>query len=286
MKKSMMLAMSLLMMVAMAQAQKPEGYKLNKGDKYVITSETDIGTSQEAMGQKVETNQTALAVNDFEVLEVNGDVYTLKTTNVRRKITISSSFMSTEMDSDLEGDQNIPFRLMAGKSYTFKMNKFGQILEINGLDELKAGLKEGLGGTMFGATSDQIITIYDRKTVMGELESQFSFYNTGKGEEWTTNTSTNVNNIPASFVNKYKWDGDKTILLSSTISVDGDIPAMGQSMKTVMEGDQQTIIDLNQSSGFPDKIQTQQQMKGTMTAQGMEIPMTLTTETKTTVVKK
>lgn len=286
MRKRMMLTMSLLLTVTIAQAQKPSGYKLNKGDKYTITSETDIGTSQEAMGQTIETNQTALNVNDYEILEVNGDIYTLRATNVRRKVTISSAFMSTEMDSDVEGDQNVPFKLMTGKSYTFKMNKFGQILEINGLESLKADLKKELEGTMFSATADQILTVYDQKMIKGELEAQFTFYNTGSGSEWTTKTDSNVNNIPASFENKYKWDNDKTILLSSTISVDGDIPAMGQAMKTVLNGDQQTIIDLNRQTGFPTKIQSQQQMKGSMEAQGMQIPMTMTAETTTTVVKK
>ncbi len=286
MRKSITVAMLLLISVAVAYAQRPSHYNLKKGDKFTVTSEAEIDMTQEAMGQSIETAQAITVIDELEVTSVDGDTYTIKSTGIRRRVSISSSMMSTEMDSDLEGEQNVPFKLMTGKSYSFKMSKYGKVLELIGLETMKEDIKKEMVGTIYEATSDQILTAFDRETLMTSLQSQFDIYDSEGKNEWSASTKAVVNNIPIEFTNNYKWDNDETILAEAEITMDGSTDAAGMTMKMVMKGNQQTIFDLDKKSGMPVQIQTQQTMSGDLEAQGMKIPMTMKTESKITIEKK
>ena len=52
------------------------------------------------------------------------------------------------------------------------------------------------------------------------------------------------------------------------------------------KADQKSIIDLDVSNGMASKIQTIQEISGSMQAQGQTIPMSLTTDTTVTIIKK
>lgn len=286
MRKSITLTMLLLISITVANAQRLSGYNLAKGDKFTMTVKTDVTTNQQAMGQSIETSQIISATDELEVTDVKGDVYTIKNTTVRKTVSIQSPMMSTEMDSDLEGEQNLPFKIMTGKSYSFRMNKKGQILELIGLDVLKSEVKKEMAGTPFAGTADQILTVFDYETIKSNLEAQFTLYTDAGKDEWSTNTKTVVSNIPVEYANNFRWDNNNTILAEAKIDLNGSTDAAGMTMKMALDGDQQTIYDLDQKTGFPAKIQTQQSMTGNMEAQGMQIPMTIKTAATTTIEKK
>lgn len=286
MRKSIMLAVSLLITISVVQAQKPSGYNLKKGDKFSLTRINSVTTIQEAMGQSIETKQIETTIEDLEVTESTGDAFIIQVNTGRRKINISSPMMSQVMDSDLAGDQNKPFKMMTGKPFSFKMNKKGQILEVIGLDNMKAAMRKEMMSSAFAEATDDLLSVYAESAVKSILEAQFTFYNTGSGDTWTQKSSVVATNIPIELTNNLSWDNDKTILSQADIKLNSSTNLGGLDMKFVLAGDQKAIIDLDQKSGFPLKVQVLQELKGSMQAQGQDIPMTMTTETTTTIVKK
>lgn len=286
MRKSIMLAMSLLITFSVVHAQKPSGYNLKKGDRFTVTSVNDIKTTQEAMGQSIETSQVTTSIEELEVTAVEGGVYTIKATATRMKISISSPMMSQEMDSELSGSQNLPFKMMTGVSFSFKMNKKGEVKSLMGLSEMRSQINKAMAATEFADAAADLLSMYSDETIKTKLESQYGIYNPGNGTEWTKTTTAVATSIPIKFTSNFRWDDDKTILGEGVIDMDGSTNAAGMEMKLVMKGDQQVIIDLTPSTGFPSKIQSIQTLKGKMIAEGMEIPMTMVTEATTTVVKK
>ena len=103
---------SLLMMASMTYAQKPSGYNLKQGDKFTMTRVTDVATKQQAMGQSTEISEITTVVEALEVIAVSNNVYTIKSTPTKRKLAISAPMMSQEMNSDLDGNQNLPFNVL------------------------------------------------------------------------------------------------------------------------------------------------------------------------------
>ena len=95
------LALALMMTVSLANAQRPTGYNLKKGDKFTMTAVIKQDIKQEAMGQTMTTEQTISNTDELEVTAVNGDVYTIKLTGIRRAAFLCNlQWGPTEMDSD------------------------------------------------------------------------------------------------------------------------------------------------------------------------------------------
>lgn len=280
------IVVALLMIASLAIAQKPTGYNLSKGDIFTITTNIKQDIQQEVMGQTMTTDQTISNTDEMEVMASEGGVYTIKVTGIRRAISLQSPMGSTDIDSDKEGDEHIALRIMNGKSYTIKVNRFGKVLEVEGVDKMRTAMGEEFTNAGLGVVKDQMLANYSDELMKSGMETMLGVYSDGNETEWTVKTSSVVNNLPVELENAFKWDDDKTILAEAKIDISGEIEAMGTAMKTAMKGDQQSIIDLDVKSGMPTKIQTIQTVDGNIEAQGMTIPMSIVSETSTTIVKK
>lgn len=286
MRRIMGLALALIMTVSLVNAQKPTGYNLKKGDKFTMTAVIKQDIKQEAMGQTMTTEQTISNTDELEVTAVNGDIYTIKFTGMRRAVSMQSPMGSNEMDSDEEGTQHAPLRIMSGKTYSVEMNRMGRVLNITGVEDMRSAMMKEMSDAGMGAVADQMLASYNDDLLKSSLESQMAIYSESNSSEWTVKTTSVVNNIPVELENSYRWDDDKTILAEAKIDISGTMEAMGTTVKTAMSGDQQTIIDLDVKTGMPSKIQAIQTVEGNLEAQGMTIPMNIVSETTTTIVKQ
>ncbi len=286
MKRIIGLALTLMMITSLVNAQRPSRYNLKKGDVFTLTANIKQDIEQEVQGQAISTDQSIVNTDELEVVAVKGDVYTIKITGIRRAIALESVMGSQEMDSDSDDAASMPLRILNGKSYTVEMNSLGRILKINGVSEMRDAMKKEFLDSGMGAVADQMLASFSDDLMKNSFESQMSIYDETNGSEWTVTTTSVVNNIPVELVNTLRWDDDKTILAEATIDMSGTMEMMGTTVKSAMTGDQQTIIDLDVKTGMPTKIQAIQTAEGNLEAQGMTIPMTLITEVTTTIVKK
>lgn len=286
MKRIIGLALVLMMTISLAYAQKPTGYTLKKGDVFTMATVVKQDIQQEVMGQSMTTDQTISNTDELEVTAVDGDVYTIKVTGIKRMISLQSPMGSTEMDSDKEGDEHAALRVMSGKTYSIEMNSLGKVLKVLGVEDMKSAMKKEMTDAGLGEAVDQLLASYNTELLKNTMEGQLGIYDGSNASEWIVKTSSVVNNIPVELENTFRWDDNKTILAEAKMDINGTMEAMGTEVKTAMSGDQQTIIDLDIKTGMPSKIQSIQTVEGNIEAQGMTIPMNIVSETTTTIVKK
>lgn len=287
MRKQLFMVALMLISISSTFAQ-IQAYKLKKGDAFEVVQDVNITIDQEVMGSSMQVTQKVTTTDMLEVLSVSKGVYEMKFTALSRKLLMNIPMAGEQvMDSEGSTDMDKPFKAMVNKSFTFMMDQFGQIQEFRGLDEAKEQVKAALASANMGGADqvDQVVSVYSEDVLRASMSSQFGFYAGDSSNEWTRDYNSTVNNLPVNLTVKHWYDSDNSILAEGSLSIKGDVEQMGMTMSTNMEGTQNTIYDLS-ASGMPTKVQTKQDAEGTMMAQGMEIPMKLTTNTTTTYTKK
>jgi len=276
----------LVLLQVAALAQRPAGYTLKVGDVYRVNMEAKQEIAQTMMGQTQETQQTTANVDDYEVIAASNGIYTIKTTSIQRKLESSGPMGSMVIDSDSDGPQNAPFKAMANQTYQFKMNKMGEILEVEGLESMTASIREGLTDSGLGAQADDILAAFQEETLKSTLSQQFSFYEPQMNDSWSKSNSMEVLGSPITTNSTFQWEGNNIINGASDLAMSGDIEQMGMAMKMDVSGIQQTKITLDEATGMPTKVVIDQEISGDVEAQGMTIPLSITGTTTSTIVKQ
>ena len=159
-------------------------------------------------------------------------------------------------------------------------------MAVLGLEEIREHMKKELSGTIYSVNIDQIAGVYDETSIKKSLNAAFNFYSESDQDEWSNEYASIVNNIPVKFTASLFWDDQDAIFGTADITILGDIDIQGTNVNMDFKADQKSIIDLDVSNGMASKIQTIQEISGSMQAQGQTIPMSLTTDTTMTIIKK
>ena len=282
-KQTILLAMLLAVSTAFAQVK---SYDLSVGDKYEVNQETNITMDIEAMGSSMQTVQKVITKDMLEVIAANSAGYEFKYTTMNRKIVMTLPMAGEQtMDSDGTGPMDAAFKAMINRSITFTMDKYGRIKEFKGLKDAKKAMKDDLAGTAMAAQADQLTAIYSESVLKSLLQGQLDFYAGDDSKEWNKNFSTVMNELPVDLEVKMWYDTDNSILADGKMLIKGEVNQMGAQMSTDLKGTQNSNYDLA-SNGMPTQIQTKQEAEGSMTAQGMELPVKMSTMTKVTFTKK
>lgn len=281
-----LICLSLMFVSLAAFAQKPYEYSLSAGDKFEVSVDMVQNIEQNVMGQSAETQQDVNSVDLFEVLSVSNGIYTIKSTAISRKVSISAPMMSMEMNSDGEAQTDLPFKVMAGKTFQFTMNKKGEVLQVMGLDKVRAAMKDELAGTPFAAQVDQLTATYQDEFIKGTLDSQFNIYPKTKQDTWDKSVSLVMNNAPVETVVNFAYTGANQITGTGDVTMKGEQEQMGMTVSSDLSGKQSSVFDIDAKTGLPAKVTVSQDVSGNMSAQGMDIPMKLKTNATTSITMK
>ncbi len=284
-KRSTLIVAIVFAFSAIANAWQVSGYNLTKGDSYTTSSEINQVITQTVMGQKNVINQDISTQEKLEVVEVNGSNFTLASTNLSTKLELSSIMFSQTIDSEGETEADGVFRVLKGKSYQFTINEYGEIQEITGLEEIQAAITEELKGSPLAAQAGQITAAFSEESIRANLENQYSIYPTSKTEAWSKKRDVTVNGLPVTFDSQYLYEDDSTILVNSELTVSGKITQNGMQLDAALEGTQEAKLTLDPKSGICTVYDATQLMEGSVTTQGMQIPMTMETSTTITTSK-
>ena len=186
------------------------------------------------------------------------------------------------MDSRKEGDSNLAFKALTGKSFHFVMDKKGKVSSIEGLDEYHTAIKSELTGTSLESGIESIIESVSEAALITGIEGQFWIFPNADEATWNRSSETISNGLPVKISSEFYWDSDASILAAGEMTLEGATTVQGMDMSTSMKGTQNTIFDLDKNTGLCTLIQTQQEMIGTMEMQGMSIPMVNKTTTSVT----
>lgn len=265
-------------------AQKPKSYKFNKGDKFRVTVEITQNIKQNILGEDYATRQDISSTDDYEVVEVSSEGFTLKTTGIWRKMKSSGPGSNFELDSNVAGEENLMFKVMTGKTYYISMDRYGEVLGITGLEGIVAEMKKELAGTDLEESADEILAAYNEEDLTNSFEGQFYIYNT-PGTPWGRKLDQQVNGMPVKLDMDFKWEGNSTIVGEGTMNMSGDMEALGGSITANMSGTQSSRFEVDSSSGLATKIQTIQEMEGTLEMDVGSIPMSFKTEINVTIAR-
>ncbi len=256
-----------------------DSFNLKVGSSYHITSSQSLETSQIIMGAPNTTNIENETLELLEVLEINsnGD-YHLKLTTLQQKSVIKSAMMTMVEDSENPEIGSGLFPALKNTHYSFIMNKKGEILEINGLDEVKNTLASVLEGNL--QASAQIGSLLNEETIKSTLQLRFSYFPNSTQMEWSNESTMTMNAMPVNIHNNFSYKDNTTLKAQRNLSIDATTTQMGTNVELNLTGDQEDVYTLDETSGIPLNVVSVSNMSGNALAAGMTIPMTIRSESK------
>ena len=259
-------------------------YSFSVGDSYTLTTENDQLINQMMMGQEMEITNNIISSEMYEITALEGDVYTIKVTTLSNKTTISSPQGTQTMSSDGTSPADLSMKALTGVEYSFTMNNTGEILDVTGLEEAQAYVKKQVEGTPLAQAAAQLTAAFTKDELMSNLDRKFSIYPDEPSNEWTIKKDLNLNNMPVSVSADYTLSGNE-IKMDGTLTISGKGVFNGMQLDMDMSGTQKGTYLVDSESGAILSSNSVNDMNGTVGAQGMTIPMFISTTTKTTLEK-
>lgn len=270
-----------LFLVYSATAFQVSSFNLEVGSSYHIKVNQSQVISQMIMGtpNAINTENEILELLEVEEVKANGD-YRLKLTILEQKTVVASPMISMVEDSENASIGSGLYPALKNSSYSFTMSNKGKILEIIGLDDIKKNLTNKLSSN--AQASAQIDAIFSEELIRSTLENRFSFFPTSDEMNWTEDKTVTMNAMPIEMATKYSYDSNSIIKAISDITIDATTVQMGTNVDLDLTGNQNATYTLNEVTGIPSSLVSVGDIKGNASAAGMQIPMTIKTDTKTT----
>jgi len=117
---------------------------------------------------------------------------------------------------------------------------------------------------------------------MSTLKQRYSFFPANGESEWTEEMVLTMNEMPVTMNTTFSYETDSVIKGLSDITIETTTTQMGMNVDLDLTGTQTGTFTLNESTGFPTDFASTSNISGSASAQGMQIPMTINTDSKVT----
>ncbi|MFV1885295.1 MAG: DUF6263 family protein [Balneola sp.] len=281
MKKLILSPLFLLMLFSITVAQQ---YDFKKGDSYTVTTSVDQIITQMMMGQEMEITNQVETVEKYEISSVENGIFTIKVTSLSNKTTAGSPQGTVTMSSDGTSTTDLTMKAITGVEFSFKMDRSGRVLEVIGTEAAQAHVKNTLEGTPLAQSISQISSAYTEENLTSNLDTKFNIYPESPASEWTKEKNLTLNNMPVSLTSDYSLSGNE-ITTDGTLIISGKGAFNGMQLDMDMEGTQKGSYIINNESGAILSSESETEMNGSVSTQGITIPMYITSTTKTTMAK-
>jgi hypothetical protein len=287
-----------IVLSANASAAVQLSLKLNKGKTFYERSLIEQKMTQEIMGQQQIINFTLGTIQKADVIETDGQGnMRIRYTYLWSRVKQDGPMMNVDYDS---AKQTTPpagaegFAALVGQSYSMRISPKGKVLDVNGVKEMAAAVRQKLPPDADPANaSSPLASFLDEQAVREMTENAMAIYPEKPvevGASWTTK-QTMKRGMPmvaeAKLTLQKQEGGVATIGLTGTISPDSSSPVMdiqGMKMKVEMAGTQDSTMQMNEATGLVLNRKGKQDLKGQIkvgaSAEGpfdMQIPMTMAT---------
>jgi hypothetical protein len=266
--QAIMLSM-LILTVLTSCASKEIGLNFNvkKGDNYKVTEKVFQKISMKIEGKEIQTNQNSEITFTYKIIDKDKEeISTINATYDSIIATASGGGESFQYDSTKNNnDKNDPlsnaYSGFIGKSFTFKVDKSGKVLSLEGIDKI---IEEVVGKLSVSdekvknQVKDEINSVFGDEAVKGFISSVTGTYPNKKlkqGESWETVEIANVG-IPISAKVKYTLKEGKEenyfVDAASTIEAKNDTPIDFQGEKATFNfnGDESGTLKYSKDSGI------------------------------------
>jgi hypothetical protein len=274
-------------------------WKLAKGKTYYQRTVVEQQIGQEIMGQQQKSEHSMGTGLKLQVLDVDAQgnmriQYTylwsrLKQVNPMAQIDYDSSSKSP-VPAGAEG-----FAALIGQSYTVRMTPKGQVLDVNGVEQLRdAVLKKLPAGTDPAAPTNLVAPYINKDSLKQMTEAGMAIYPdrpVNVGDSWDKVITMAVGfmvTIQSKWTLQKEQAGVATIGLAATMRSDPNSPPMdagGMKMKPDLSGTQEGTIQVAEATGLMIACKERQQLKGQVKIAAsadappmMTMPMTIDTQ--------
>jgi hypothetical protein len=273
-----------------SQAQKINGQiMLQKGQKFEVVTETKANSTQEAMGQTIESSSTTTITQIYDVQEAgkNGAAIEQK---VKRFQLNGEGGMGQSMSFDSEKPEDrkneigqILDKKVLKNKYTMMIDAFGRVVGVKADDDNPNGKKEEDGGMASMllqqlGTSSELPKAGD-KTIFSILPNR----EVGVGDTWSDSSK-----IDGAAVKKiFKLVGITadaiTVEYTTATSIEKTMNVMGQDAAIKGKENGLGTMTIDRKTGLLKTITASSKNEATVEVQGMTIPVNGTTNTTITV---
>jgi len=279
----------------------PLQLKLDKGKTYYQRTMVEQRFTQTVMGQQQVIDQSMGTGLKLDVLDVDsqGNMRIRQTFNWSR-FKAAGPMANVDYDSAKPATQATgaePFAAILGQSYVIKVSPKGQVLDVNGVDELReAVLKKLPAGGEAGPALNILDPYFKKQSVKEMTENLLAVYPEKPvevGESWTEKK---VLTLGFGMITESKWTlqkreaGVATIAATNSIRSNPDAPLMdaqGMKIRFDVSGTSESTIRVDEATGLILIDQAQSQLKGQIklstSADGpsmMDIPVIFDTTSK------
>jgi hypothetical protein len=276
--------------------------KLAKGKTYYQRSVFEQRITQTVMGQEQVINQSMGNGMKLDVLDVDSQ----GNMRIRETFTWSASKQIgpmgvVEYDSSKQATPPAGAEAaaaMLGQSYTIKVSPKGDVLDVNGIDELREAVHKKLPPGADVSLSANAVALYmDKKNVKEMTQATLAMYPdkpVEQGESWSKKSTFAVGFgmiTDSKYTLQKREGGVAVIAASAAVRSDPNGPGMeaqGMKMRFDLAGTQNGTIRMEEATGLLLLDESRQQLKGEIqlsapggaASQTMAIPVVFDTTSK------
>ncbi len=226
--------------------------------------------------------------DDAFLIDMMYDSLTMIMNTPEQKIVMSSE--STDTTNMYGGIM----RAFTGKSFTIKMNKTGEIVDVTGMDNLYEGMADeypGMTEQQRQQFREQMKDALGKNAMKNNLEMATAIFPDEPvmiGDTWQIvtqmakpfeGTLTTTYELADTTSTAYKVQGESIIESSGTES------QSGQEISYTLDGTMTSNLVVDKKTGWINNADVEQKLSGNFEAQGISIPMDMTTSMKLETVK-
>ena len=281
-------------------------YVFKVGDEYVMSQSTKQVLRQTIMGTEQKGENEYSGDMRLKVKELTDDGAKFEMQYIRLKSKSVTVLGEVLMDSegDAEQVQNKMVKSMMNEPFTVTASKSGQIVNVEGAENLLADLSSVNLGDRTAATAKQTLEQFmDNSALRSNIELAMVRYSESKvkeGDKWISKTE-----LPLDFPIKVDNSWSLVSLSGGTakVNADGiftttdkertiDLPN-GIKAKVDLNGAQQLKSNVNVKTGWATDLLIHSELKGKMILlaggmlpENMDVPMEIVTDTSYKITKK
>ncbi len=299
MKKSFLplAALAGILLYTSCKSGEPVNLKLalQPGSQYLYTMDMKMTMEQNAMGQAMKTQQDMLMESTYDVAAGSGDNRKITVTYDRIAMNMKNAMMNMSYDSKdpSKGDPKLAaMGGLVGKPFSMEVSGQGEILKVDGLSNIINGM--GDTSTPEGVAMRQQMAQTFNDTAIRSMMQQslniFPDHPVKPGETWKKTYTMSMGFMNMSIENEFKL----TSVSGNTAHVDVAAKIRGggagtpemKNMSINLNGDQKGTMDVEVATGLVTDSKLKQNIKGDVSAMGMKMPMTISSDIHLTAKKK
>jgi hypothetical protein len=281
-------------------------YVFKIGDEYIMSQSTKQVLRQTIMGteQKGENEYTGDMKLKVKEVTVEGARIEMQFIKLKSKSVTVLGEVLMDSEGDIEQVQNKMVKAMMNKPFTVTANKFGQIVNVEGAENLWADLSSVNLDDRAVVTAKQTLEQFmDNSALKSNIKQAMVRYSESKvkeGDKWNS-----ITELPLDF--PIKVDNSWSLLTvdggTAKVNADGiftttdkertiDLPN-GIKAKVDLNGAQQLRSNVNVKTGWATDLIIHSELKGKMILlaggmlpENMDVPMEIITDTSYKITKK